>query len=177
MINVSGRMRMFAGGWILAALIVIAYNGASISTLFSPPIVGLSKDARLASQKWLRLENKMTTRAKRSVAPVDLNQVVARYTPKISPATIKTAAPTADVAKKTATPVVPPVLTGIIEVMDRQGARRLTALMEGRRGVEKERIRGFSIKKITLDGVELTRNGHKWFIPAPKVYFVPDRSG
>ena len=40
-----------------------------------------------------------------------------------------------------------------------------------------DHFRGFSIKKITLDGVELTRNGHNWFIPAPKVYFVPDRSG
>ncbi len=177
MIRLSGRMRMFAGGWMLAALIVIAYNGASVSTLFSPPIVGLSQDARLASQKWLRLENKMTAHEKRAAAPADLEKIVARYSPKISRATVKTPAPTASAAKKAAAPVIPPVLTGVIEVMDRQGVRQLTAVMEGRRWVEKERIRGFSIKKITLDGVELTRNGRNWFIPAPKVYFVPDRSG
>ena len=182
MIRTGGTKRLISGGWIIAALIVVAYNGLLLSSVFSPPIVGQSKDARLASQKWLRLENKMKARAKQSVDHGDAAPVVARFTPKWPAAEKKT-----ETASSTQIPatgervatvaLVPPVLTGIMEVTDDQGFRRLSAVMEGRRWVEKERIRGFTVERITLKGVQLTHSGKEWFIPAPMVYFMKDQGG
>lgn len=182
MIRTGGSKRLISGGWIIAALIIAAYNGLLISSIFSPPIVGQSKDARLASQKWLRLENKMSVRDKQSIDHVDVTPVVARFTPKWPTAEIKTEKTSTAQAVETGEPaakvaLIPPVLTGIIEVTDAQGVSRLSAVMEGRRWVEKEHIRGFTVKRITLKGVELTHSGQKWFIPVPTVYFMRDQGG
>ncbi|MFH1982182.1 MAG: hypothetical protein ABIL58_10065 [Pseudomonadota bacterium] len=180
MISTGGRKRMFSGGWIVAALIVAAINGLAMSSLFSPPIVGQSKDARLASQKWLRLETKIAAQVNQSVEHVDVTPVLKRFSPDWPAIEIKkpVAAPSltsGDVVEEKK--LVPPTLMGIMEVTDAQGRRHLSAMMEGRQWAEKTRIRGFYVKKITLEGVELTHSGQQWFIPAPKVYFMQDQSG
>ena len=74
--TLGGGKRMCIGGWILAAFIFLGYNGFALTSLFSPPLVGRSKETGLARQKWLRLENKISLIMKEAVDNIDLKPIV-----------------------------------------------------------------------------------------------------
>ena len=71
--------------------------------------------------------------------------------------------------------IKPPFLTGIMKILDAQGNQRSFALIEGKRLMEKDSVRGFNVQKVTNKGVVLTKRGKTWFIPTPKVYFSLDQ--
>ena len=68
----------------------------------------------------------------------------------------------------------PPVLTGIMQILDARGNQRSFALIEGKRLMEKDSVRGFNVQKVTNKGVVLTKEGKTWFIQTPNVYFSLD---
>jgi hypothetical protein len=137
-------------------------------------VVGRSKETRLASQKWLRLENKLATISKESFDNIDPILIAERFSPDIT-VVKKTSAQPQAVKNEFEAEAQPPVLTGIMRVSDSLGSQRSFALIEGRRLGVNDRIRGFTIQKITNQGVELSKDGKTWFVPAPEVSFSLDR--
>ena len=174
MIILGNRKRLYTGCWVLALLIIGGYNGFILTSIFSPPLVGRSKETRLASQKWLRLDNKQSTIHKNSLEQFDLQQVIDRFSPDISiikskPIPSKSKKLTGKFEKESE--AIPPVVTGIIKISDVHGNHRRFALMEGKQLMENDSIRGFTVNKITDKGVVLIYNEKKLFVPSPQVHF------
>lgn len=176
MITLGSGKRMFVGGWILAAFLIIGYNGFTLTSLFSPPLFGRSKEARLASQKWLRLENKISLIMKESIDNIDLRPIVSKFRPDLGVVRKQSLQlQSKDGQFEGEFQIKLPVLTGIMKVSDAQGNQRLFALIEGQRLKEKERVRGFTLEKIAHNGVVFKRNGKTWFVPTPKINFSLDQ--
>ena len=64
-----------------------------------------------------------------------------------------------------------PILSGILRNTDIYGRTYATAVIDGRRLKENDRIQGFKIQKIQKDGVVVTHSGQRWFIRAPDVAY------
>ncbi|MFC1826138.1 hypothetical protein ACFLYZ_01940 [Thermodesulfobacteriota bacterium] len=176
MIPLGSSKRLCVGGWILVVLILCGLNGFALSSLFSPPVAGHSKETRLASQKLHRLKNKLFSISKESFDNIDPKRVAERFSPEITVVKKTSAPPPATKNEFEAEPETPPpVLTGTMKVLDSFGKQHSSVLIEGRQLKANDRIRGFTIKKITNQGVELSKDGKTWFVPAPAVYFSLDR--
>jgi len=173
----SGR-RLCIGGWILAVVILFGVNGFALISLFSPPLVGRSKETRLASQKWIRLENKLSLILEESFDKTDLEAIIDRFSPVLNVIKQQTLQPQAAKSESEAElEIQPPILTGIMKISDAHGNHHWFALIEGKRLMENDSVRGFFIQKITDQGVVLSRDGKVWFVPAPEVHFSLDREG
>jgi hypothetical protein len=176
MANISESKRMCMGGWILAAFIFLGYNGFSLTSLFSPPLVGRSIETRLASQKWLKLEEKMAIISKEAIGDMDFEPILSRFKPDVEeekkqPPQLKVE-PTQFEEK---IEIKLPILTGLMKIFDSNGKERWFALIEGQRLKKKESVRDFTIQKITSKGVVIARKGETWFLPTPEIYFSLDR--
>jgi len=159
----------------LAAFIFLGYNGFVLASLFSPSLVGRSKETRLASQKWLRLENKISLIMKEAVDNIDLKPIVSNFASDKRVVKKQSPHPEAQINEfEGKFESKPPVLTGIMKILDAQGNQRSFALIEGKILMEKDSVRGFNVQKVTNKGVVLTKRGKTWFIPTPKVYFSLD---
>jgi hypothetical protein len=176
MVPLGSSKRLCIGGWILAALILLGINGFALASLFSPPVTGRSKETRLASQKWFRFENKLTLILKESFDNIDPKPIAERFSPDITAVKKTFAGPQAvQNGLEAESEIQPPVLSGIMKILDTRGNHRSFALIEGKRLKVNDRIRGFTIHKITSRGVELSKDGQAWFVPAPEIYFSLDR--
>ena len=178
MIILGSSKRFYISGWILAAFILLGFNGFALLSLFSPPLVGRSQETRLASQKWHKLENRLALIQKEAFDNIDLKPIVARFSPDLD--VVKKQPPGSQAVKSESeaeSEVQPPILTGIMKISDAHGNHRLFALIEGKRLMENDRVRDFTVQKITNHGAVLSRNGKTWFVPAPEVYFSLDREG
>ncbi len=179
---IGSSKRLSAGGWVLAALLLLGYNAFILTSLFSPPIVGRSKETRLASQKWFKLDNKIKLLMKESFQGLDLEQIVDRFSPDIDVIKTKIVQPepaalpiSMPIEIETEQKVELPVLTGIMKILYAHGNHRSFALFEGRRLGIDDTIRQFTIQKITQKGVVLSMGDKTWSVPAPEVYFSLDR--
>ncbi len=175
MITLGSRKRLCIGGWVLVAFIFLGYNGFVLASLFSPPIAGLSKETRLASRKWLGLEKKISLIMKESVDNIDLKPIVSKFAPDLK--VVKKQPPQSESQLfefEGNLEIKLPVLTGIMQILDARGNQRSFALIEGKRLMEKDSIRGFNVQKVTNKGVVLTKKGKTWFIQTPEVYFSLD---
>ena len=176
MITLGSRKRLCIGGWVLAAFIFLGYNGFVLTSLFSPPLVGRSKETRLASRKWLRLVKKNSLIMKENVENIDLKPIISKFVPDLRVVKKQFPHPEAEPSEfEGKFEIKPPVLTGIMKILDAQGNQRSFALIEGKRLMERDSVRGFSVQKVTNKGVLLTKRGKTWFIPTPKVYFSLDQ--
>ncbi len=179
---IGSSKRLSVGGWILVGLVFLGFNAFSLTTLFSPPVVGRSKETRLASQKWFKLDNKMKLLLKESFSDLDLGLIAKKFSPDITvvkPKPVQSKAEDQPAEGPTEAekeqPVQLPVLTGIMKVLYARGNHRSFALMEGRRLAKGDTIRQFTIQKITPKEVVLSMDEKTWSVPAPEVYFSLDR--
>jgi hypothetical protein len=57
-------------------------------------------------------------------------------------------------------------------MQEHSGRRRpVAALLDGRAYAEREGVAAFKVEQITAEGVWLSRNRKRWFLPAPEVHF------
>ena len=139
-------------------------------TLLSPPVVGRSVEVKLASQKWRQLQNKISQGLEESIEIIDLDSALLGITsnpdddiPKLK---VKSSAEN-KMAQQSEIQL--PILTGILRNTDIRGRTYATAVIDGRRLKENDRIQGFKIQKILKDGVVVTGGGRRWFLRAPNV--------
>ncbi len=179
---IGSTKRLSVGGWFLAALLLLGFNAFTLTSLFSPPVVGRSKETRLASQKWFKLDNKIKIILKETFKDLDIEMIADRFSPDITIVKPKPVQPKV-ATKSDAIPneienepyVQLPVLTGIMKILYAHGKHRFFVLIEGRKMSKGDTIHQFTIQNITQKSVVLSRGDKTWYVPVPEVYFSLDR--
>ena len=173
---------MTIGLWVLAALLILWYNGVAMISLFDQPLVGLSPEARETITKWQRLEMSVASKLKdmmdqeeidRIISAIDIKKIVAAI-PIKKPKPAKVVTKKIEPVKKKK--VVLPTLNGIVAIYDASGKTVHLAVVEGKTREEKSRIGDFTLEKIDSSGIVLTQDKESWFIAAPTVNFSVDAS-
>jgi len=190
MIAIGSGKQLYIGGMILAALLILAYNGFALMSMHNPIILGRSIEARLASQKWQQLEKSEPSDSEKSSEDIDIDPILSKFTQGFHEQVERT---NLSVQKKLPEigeeieeiqkeveekiEISPPSLKGIAQISDVQGNVYSVAIIEGKRVREKESVQGFAVQKITDKGVVLTKAGKSWFIPTPEVHYSLDQGG
>lgn len=174
--------RLIIGLWVLAALLLLWYNAAAMTSLLDKPLAGLSPEARATIAKGQRLENDIALRLKQVINSDEIEKIIARIDFKkikaVLPAkksgTIPKAVKKPEPVKKKE--VILPALNGIVAVYGTDGRVVYLAVMDGKTLEEKSSIGEFVLEKIDAKGVLLTQEKENWFVPAPTVEFSMDMS-
>ena len=171
-ITVGDRQRSFTGAWVLAALLVLGHNGLNLTNLLDQPLLGNSEEIKGIRGQWKLLEQlgSLAIREATAVAEVDLDRVFSRFEP-LSVLDVWDSGPAPEKKVKAKRGPVLPHLTGVLSISDGSGKVHSIAIFDGKRFLEKDRVRGFTIEKITEEGVTLTKWGTKWFVPASESAF------
>ena len=129
-------------------------------------------EVKLASQKWRQLQNKISQGLEESMEIIDLDSALAGIfsnrdddIPKLPDTT------SAQNKNELQVDIQLPILSGILRNTDIHGREYVTAVIDGHRLKEKDRIQGFKIQKILEDGVIVTSSGRSWFLNAPDVAY------
>jgi uncharacterized protein YuzE len=174
--------RLIIGLWVLAALLILWYNAAAMTSLIDKPLPGLSSEARATIAKWQRLENHIAIRLKESLSQQEIEKIFARIdlnrTKTVLPARKsepipKTVRKPEPVRKKQ---VALPSLSGIVAVYGTDGDVVYLAVIDGKTREEKSSIGDFVLERIDANGVLLAQEKESWFVPAPTVGFSVDKS-
>ncbi len=177
-IPVGTPQRLSLGAWVLGALLLLVHNGLSLTEVLDPPLPGYPNDIRGIRQQWGLLEQVPSlgpAKAQADFQP-DVDELLSRILRSEAPRPEPTAPPAMGAADRDW--VYLPRLTGILATTDGQGAAKFFATIEGILTVEGQRIWGFTVRKITEEGVVLARGKSSWFLEAPATgYSVvrPDR--
>ena len=142
-------------------------------TLLSPPIAGRSIEVKLASQKWRQLQNKISRGSEKFTEGIDLDRALLGTSSAADINMPKLPDISSDENKKKTqqTEIQLPILSGILRNTDIHGCAYATAVIQGHRLKEKDRIQGFTIQKILENGVVITSSGQRWFLSVPNVAY------
>jgi hypothetical protein len=174
----GGNKRIYMICWVLAALLAAGYNGSELMALLNAPIPGRSMDVRRAIQKRRQLEEKTSAVLKSGSIGSNTNLILLKSGPDFNQQKKKVSIPPPKVeAKKEKKEIILPSLTGVMRTSDVQGNLRAIALIGGKRLGEQDIVQGFRVQKITPNGVVLTKQGAKWFVPVPEVHFSRNQIG
>ena len=179
MLTTGAQKRMLTGSWILAALILLGYNGLELTTVLEPSVLGYSSTLKTVKEKWEKLKPKYPSSEDkpRDVTGLDLKLV------KFIPGTPQQDNNRLTLPEKNLVQaesgkenteelqIVLPHVSGIVQVTGMSGETRLLAMIEGERLSEDDRIMGFTVKKITSEGVTLIKGGKDWFVKVPQTGF------
>jgi hypothetical protein len=183
MIVKGNPKRTIIGLWVLAAILILWYNTAALTSLLDQPLAGLSPQARETITKWQRLEIQIASQQKETLSVKELE----KYLSAIDIEKIKTilpaekTKPNTDAAKKMTKPVqkkkiVLPKLNGVVAIHDAGGKTSYLAVVDGQTREAKSRIGDFRLERIDASGILLSQGGESWFIHAPQVAFSVDNS-
>jgi hypothetical protein len=165
--------RLALGAFILAGLMLIGFNAAWLTRVLNPPLPPHSIAVKTAASQWhayQAAEERLVRKA--AGAGVWLARWPAPEPPRQSRPAEPVAVPTP--AGAGADELLPTV-SGILQIARPGGGSRSLALIGGRLRGESDQISGFTVERITAAGVELGRDGRRWFTPAPQVPFSVDR--
>ncbi len=174
--------RLIIGLWVLAALLILWYNAAAMTSLIDRPLPGLSSDARATIAKWQRLENDIAIRMKEIIDLQEIEKIFARIdfekTKAVLPA--KKSEPRPRPVKKPEPirkkKIVLPSLSGVLAVYGTDGDVIYLAVIDGKTREKKSRVGDFVIERIDAKGILLAQGKESWFVPAPTVEFSVDTS-
>lgn len=185
MVLTPGIKRLMMGGWVLAALLIFAYNAQLAATVLELPLPSHSREAKMAMQKARQLE-RYSAEKKAAEESKDfsiqkitsaLDRGLKKNSQKMSmeeqPVEIKKPEEDKEILKgiKKEEVIILPVLTGIVQVFDAEGKGRLLASLDGDVYQENEFVKAFRIQQITEKGVTLAKGNRIWQIKAPIVNF------
>lgn len=177
MIALGNTKKMIMGGWVLAALLVFAYNGYQLTSLLAPPIAGYSPEVRSVIGKRHQLADQVAAlrQAVKQVDPTWITAGVDRLPEKRQEedaGALQPAEPPAH--EKTAgneSEMRLPRLQGVLRVSTIGGKAKLRALLDGNIFSENDRIGNFMVQQISDKGVMLTNDDGSWFLQTPDVSF------
>jgi len=174
--------RLIIGLWVLAALLILWYNAAAMTSLFDKPLPGLSPDARATIAKWQRLESHIAMRLKDVVDLQEIEKIFARIgydkTDAVLPAKKTESRPKPvqkpkQIKKKK---IELPSLNGILAVYGTDGDVVYLAVIDGMTREKNSKVGEFVIESIDAKGILLAQDTESWFVPAPTVEFSVDTS-
>jgi hypothetical protein len=129
-------------------------------------------EVKLASQKWRQLQNKISQSIESSLKVINLDTALLGVVPSSKNNLPEPSGDTIEENKKDQqTEINLPILSGILRNTDIYGRAYATAVIDGQRLKENDRIQGFKIHKILEDGVVITNSGKRWFLNAPDVAY------
>jgi hypothetical protein len=175
MIAIGNTKKMMMGGWVLAALMVVAYNGSQLASLLAPPVAGYSPEVKSIISKRHQLDAQVSA-ARQSMKQIDLTGITAgvdqlpEKKENAGTEPPQSSAPTTDAAV-TEKETLLPQLQGIFRVSDIHGNVKLRALLEGKILREKDQIGIFTVERISDKGIVLTKDERSWFLQTPDVPF------
>jgi len=175
MIVIGSKKRFITGSWILASLLLVGYNGATLITLFNPQFVERSVEVKLASIKWKQLKQR-TSQAMEILKDFNLELVLKKFVPGYHIQERNNTVPQGLKGRETTESMLPP-LTGIMRFSDVHGNKKMLAVIAGKSYSVGTDVQGFTIQEITENGVGLKKAGTSWFIQTPEVYFSLDKRG
>ncbi len=171
----GNRQRLCFSGWILAALIVVAFNGLEYVSLESRPLEGHSRTIKLLRLKLSRLES-ATANKLADVNGLDtMRMFFARYFHANKNQPLESTQLENEPHLKNPVEIVLPTLSGIVQVLDHQGLIRYQAVLNGKVCQQKDQLLGFTVGKISTEGVELHKMGQRQFIKSPVIYYSNDQ--
>ena len=129
-------------------------------------------EVKLASQKWRQLQNKISQGIASSTEVINLDTALLGVFESSNTSLPKPSGVALEEDKKVQqTENHLPILSGILRNTDIYGRVYATAVIDGQRLKENDRIQGFKIKKILEDGVVVTNSGKQWFLSAPDIAY------
>jgi hypothetical protein len=165
--------RLALGAFFLAGLVLIGFNAAWLTRILNPPLPPHSTAVKTAATQWHAYQAAEERLARKAAgAGVWLARWPGPEPPRQSRPAEPVAVPTPAGA---AADVLLPTVSGILQIARPGGGSRSLALIGGRLRGESDQISGFTVERITAAGVELGRDGRRWFTPAPQVPFSVDR--
>lgn len=180
MVLTQGIKRLLMGGWVLVALLILAFNAHIASTVLEMPLPSHSREARMAMHKARQLEQAAKIESQKGQKDYNFQKIAAKIDEGLKKIKQKIAPPKKPVAIKKPKVVkvvkkeeviILPKLTGIMQVFDSDGRIKLLAALDGKVYEENTSIKGFHIKQITAKGVTLARDDRTWQIKIPSVDF------
>jgi len=174
--------RLIIGLWVLAALLILWYNAAAMTSMIDKPLPGLSPDARATIAKWQRLENDIAIRLKDIVDLQEIEKIFARIdfnkTKAVLPAKRTESRPKPVLKPEPARKkkITLPSLSAILAVYGTDGDVVYLAVVDGKTREKKSRVGDFVIERIDAKGILLAQGKESWFVPAPTVEFSVDTS-
>jgi hypothetical protein len=129
-------------------------------------------EVKLASQKWRQLQNKVAQRIESSTKVINLDTALLGVFSSSNDNLPEASSDTLEENKKVQkTEIHLPILSGILRNTDIYGRAYATAVIEGQRFKENDKVQGFKIQKILEDGVVVTNSGQRWLLRAPDVAY------
>ena len=129
-------------------------------------------EVRLASQKWRQLQNKISRGSEVFTEVIDLDMALLGISSTSDDKILNLPDNSSIENKKVKeTKIKLPILSGILRNTDIHGRAYATAVIDGHRLKENDKIQGFTIQKIMEDGVVVASNGRSWFLSAPNVAY------
>ena len=176
---------LFLVGLILAALLIIGVNSlAFIRLIDSSSPTKEPEQVMLARQKQVRLGQETALARKEERDMTDPDMIFAKYTSNISNILQyedkkygKIENNREGKKEKEKRGLVLPVLTGITQRFDINGNVHMLATMDGMNLAEHQKVREFTVNRITERGVILKKGVEHWFVPAPEVCFSLGHGG
>jgi len=183
MVLTPKNKRLAIGLWVLAALLVLWYNAAAVSSLWDRELTAMSPGTRATITKHQQLQSRISQGLLALIDPLQIENIAARIDGrrvKTPPPKPKGVTPPQVVNKRVeSAPEVKvklPSLDGIIAIYRPITGKAYRAVMDGHALEEQSRINNFVIKKIDAKGVLLSRGSKTWFVPVPQVDYSKDKS-
>ena len=174
-IRIGDKKRVFIGSWVIAALLLLAYNVYALMSVLGLPLFGHSEEVKRVRQQYQQFMAANTGTDMAAFADADLDQVLARLIHAVHKHQKTNLVSLRRKVKAVGKPKLPKI-TGVLQISDIQGNSRMVAVIDGRRLGEEERVQGFTVREITKQGAILARGGSSWFVPAPKGQFTVVRA-
>ncbi len=169
---------LWISGWLAAAVVSWAISFAKLSELLYRPLPPAGVPTNQLRMKLKFLEQRLAERGDR-VGTGGYRNAVAFFAPPakdLSPRRPKSGVNHDSESPESPAAVSLPRLSGILRTATRHGQEEFSALFEGKVHSPGDRLQGFVLEKISAEGVVLSREGRRRFIPAPEVYFSIQRS-
>jgi len=156
-------------GWIITTLTILGYHAIRFNQFFEPAYSNFSPITVSVDVNQRKLDAYKLSEAQKNQIYKHIHNLIT----KITTATEATDRPFSKTSASIAAKVTPtlPVLSGILQTQTVQGDSISYAILDGRQTKTRERISGFTIRKIGPEGVVVTRDGQRWFIPLPAIPF------
>jgi len=147
-------------GWFVAAILILAVTGSELLSLVEEAASVESQELKSARRKTRELES-LASAAPAAIDAAKLDRLVGRSAP----------ARTSGVAGAEFVDEGPPLprLYGIVRVVTLDGRIRYRATLDGRVVREKEKFDGYTVRRISDEGVVLVGGaGEEWLLRAPE---------
>ena len=173
MLEIGSRLKLTIGFFIILALLVLGYSGTKLLLLYDTPLFGVSSESKLAKRKWNRLKTVISQKG-----DIDWSKSINLLVKDISPPEGNLKKSNFVQEKKQVTRYKSKPLnkiTGIIITSDPSGDSTASVMINDKIYTVNDEVSGYMIKKITKDGVSLTKDGEHFFLDAPTVPFSVDK--